>query len=142
MSTRTFAALAGVVYVLVGILGFVPGLVSAPTAGDPTLGMEHSYGYLFGLFPINTLHNIVHLVIGAWGLVSYGSWLAAKRFAAGLAIIYGLLTLLGLIPGLNTLFGLVPLWGHNVWLHAGTALIAAYFAWGVRGAPSARPAVS
>jgi hypothetical protein len=36
---------------------------------------------------------------------------------------------LGLVPGLNTVFGLVPIHGHDVWLHAGTALAAAYFGW-------------
>jgi hypothetical protein len=50
-------------------------------------------------------------------------------FARALAILYGLLAVLGLIPGLNTLFGMVPLHGHDVWLHAGTAMIAAYFGW-------------
>jgi hypothetical protein len=34
---------------------------------------------------------------------------------------------MGLIPGLSTLFGLVPLFGHDVWLHALTAIIAAWF---------------
>jgi hypothetical protein len=36
---------------------------------------------------------------------------------------------MGLIPGLNNLFGFIPLHGHDVWLHAGTAAIAAYFGW-------------
>ena len=44
-------------------------------------------------------------------------------------MLYGLLAVLGLIPATNTLFGFVPLHGHDVWLHAGTALIAAYFGW-------------
>jgi hypothetical protein len=38
-----------------------------------------------------------------------------------------LLAILGLIPATNTMFGLVPIYGNDVWLHAGTALIAAYF---------------
>jgi hypothetical protein len=53
----------------------------------------------------------------------------ARGYAKGLAIIYGILAVMGLIPGLNTLFGLVPLHGHDVWLHAVTAIIAAYFGW-------------
>ena len=36
---------------------------------------------------------------------------------------------MGLIPGMNTLFGMLPIHGHDVWLHAGTAAIAAYFGW-------------
>jgi hypothetical protein len=132
MTTRTFALVAGVIYALVGILGFIPGVVAPPPADAPSLAVNHNYGYLLGLFPINTPHNIVHLLIGVWGLASYGTWRAAHNFAAGLAILYGLLAVLGLIPGLNTTFGLIPLWGHDIWLHAGTAAVAGYFAWGVR----------
>ncbi len=48
-------------------------------------------------------------------------------YGKGVAVIYGLLTLLGLIPATNTTFGLVPIYGNDVWLHAGLALVAAYF---------------
>ena len=140
MNTRTFALVAGIVYVLVGVLGFVPGAVSPPPVDSPHLAVQHNYGYLLGLFPVNTPHNIVHVAIGLWGLASYGSLSAAKTFAAGLAILYALLAVLGLIPGLNTTFGFIPLWGHDVWMHAATAAVAGYFAWGVRTA--ARPALS
>jgi hypothetical protein len=44
-----------------------------------------------------------------------------------LAVIFGVLTVMGLIPGLNTVFGLIPLFGHDIWLHALTAIAAAYF---------------
>ena len=140
MNTRTFALLAGIIYLLVGILGFVPPALAPPPADAPDLAMQHNYGYLLGLFPVNTLHSIVHLAVGLWGLASYSSGSAAKAFAAGLAIVYGLLAILGLIPGLNSTFGFIPLWGHDIWLHAGTAAVAAYFAWGVRTAP--RPAMT
>jgi hypothetical protein len=132
MNTRTFAITAGVIYLLVGILGFVPGAVAAPPADAPNMAVHHNYGYLLGLFPVNTPHNLVHLLIGVWGIASYKTWGAAKSFAAGLAILYALLAVAGIIPGLNTTFGLIPLWGHDIWLHALTALVAGYFAWGVR----------
>jgi hypothetical protein len=45
----------------------------------------------------------------------------------GLMIFYGTLAVMGLIPVLNTSFGLIPILGHDVWLHALTALAAAYF---------------
>jgi hypothetical protein len=52
---------------------------------------------------------------------------ASRVFARGIAIINGVLMLMGLFPGWNTVFGLLPLFGHDVWLHAGAALVAAYF---------------
>jgi hypothetical protein len=36
---------------------------------------------------------------------------------------------MGFFPNFNTMFGMVPLWGHDIWLHAGATAIAAYFGW-------------
>jgi hypothetical protein len=129
MLLRRFALVAGLVYLVVGILGFVPGLVQPPHA-PRELAVDAGYGNLLGLFPINVVHNVVHLLIGAWGVAAWRSHAGALGFARGLAVIYGLLTVLGLIPATETLFGLAPLYGHDVWLHAATALVAAYFGFG------------
>ena len=125
---RTFALVAGLIYLVVGILGFIPGLVTPPEGGHE-LAIEAGHGRLFGLFPINAMHNVVHLAIGLWGLLAYRSTSGSVTYARGLAILYGLLAVLGLIPATNTLFGLAPIHSNDIWLHAGTALIAAYFGW-------------
>ena len=80
-----------------------------------------------GLFPVNVLHNLVHLAFGVWGLLAARTVVGSVVYGKGVAIIYGLLTLLGLIPATNTTFDLVPIYGNDVWLHAGLALLAAYF---------------
>ena len=128
MPVRYFAIIYGIVFLLVGIAGFVPGLV---TMADPAadVAADAGFGRLFGLFPINWLHNLVHIAFGIWGLVAYRSFSGARRFARAVAIIYAVLTVMGLIPVLNTTFGLIPLYGHDVWLHALLALVAAYFGW-------------
>jgi hypothetical protein len=127
MTTRTFSLVVGIVFLLVGLLGFIDALKSLPPADAPTLSVSAGYGYLLGLFPVNMLHNFVHLGIGAWGLTSYRNYPAARTFTYGLMIFYGALAVMGLIPVLNTTFGLIPIFGHDVWLHALTALAAAYF---------------
>ena len=129
MQTRYFALVIGIVYVLIGLLGFLPGVVAAPPTGAPSLAVDAGYGYLLSLFPINILHNIVHLVIGLLGLVSYRRFSDARLFARGLAIFYGLLAIMGFVPVLRTTFGLIPIFGHDIWLHAVSALAAAYFGW-------------
>jgi hypothetical protein len=128
-AVRAFALAAGIVYLAVGVLGFVPGITQPPPSGAPDVAIDAGYGYLLGLFPINVLHNLVHLAIGLWGVASYKSFGASRIYARGLAIVYGLLAIMGLIPGLNTTFGLIPIFGHDVWLHALTAAAAAYFGW-------------
>lgn len=130
MATRYFALIAGLAYILAGLLGFFPGAVSDPVTGDPDHNIVGNWGYLLGLFPVNFLHNLVHLALGIWGVMAYRDFLASRGFAKGLAIIYIVLAVMGLIPGLNTVFGLVPLFGHIIWLHAVTAIVAIYFGWG------------
>ena len=126
MNIRTFALLYGIVFLLVGIAGFVPGLVTAHP-GMPPLVVDEGAGALFGLFPVNILHNIVHIAFGVWGLAVYRNAGAATTYARSVAIIYALFTIMGLLPALNTTFGLVPLHGNDVWLHAVLAAGAAYF---------------
>ncbi len=129
MQVRYFALILGIIYLLVGIAGFIPGLVTYPVVVDPAAApVDH--GLLLGLFPVNFLHNLVHIVFGIWGIVAYRSFGGAVTFSRVFAVVFGLLAVLGLIPGLNTLFGLVPLYGHDIWLHAVTALVAAWFGFG------------
>jgi hypothetical protein len=119
----------GVIYIVVGVLGFVPRLLTSP-ADAPPLAVNQAYGYLFGLFPVNILHSLVHVAIGVWGVFAARTVPAARTYAASTAIIFGVLTVMGFIPRLNTVFGLIPLFGHDVWLHALTAIVAAYFGFG------------
>lgn len=127
MKTRYFALIVGIIFLLIGLAGFVPGLLAPIMGSAPPLEVDSGYGYLLGLFPINVLHNIVHLLVGVLGVVSYRTYDTARLYARGLTIVYTVLAIMGLIPVLNTTFGLIPLFGHNIWLHALTALIAAYF---------------
>jgi hypothetical protein len=127
MTTRNFAMFIGMIFLAVGLLGFFPGAVTPPPVGAPNLAIDSGYGYLLGLFPINVFHNLVHLAVGVWGLVASRTLAGSLSFARGLAIFYGVLTIMGLIPGLKTTFGLIPIFGHDVWLHVVTAGVAAYF---------------
>jgi hypothetical protein len=69
----------------------------------------------------------VHILFGVWGLVAAGGLAGAVLYARAVAVIYALLTVLGVIPATNTAFGLVPIYGHDVWLHGVLAVVAAYF---------------
>jgi fumarate reductase subunit D len=92
------------------------------------------------LFPVNALHNIVHILFGAWGLFAAGTFSAARTYARVVAVAYALLTILGVIPATNTTFGLVPIYGHDIWLHALLATIAAYFGFAYRETAVTSPA--
>ena len=132
MTTRTFALIFGIAYLGAGLLGLMPGLLTPLPADAPPTRFDVMQGELLGLFPVNMLHTAVHLAIGAWGLMAFMGWLAPRTYARSLAVLYGVLGVMGLVPGLNTLFGLTPLYGHDVWLHLGTAAVAAYFGFAAR----------
>jgi hypothetical protein len=141
MTTRNFALLFGIVFLLVGIAGFVPQLVTPLHAEHPSLSLAANSGQLFGLFPVNVAHDVVHVLFGLWGLIAFRSVAAARGYARGVALIYLVLTIAGFVPQLDNMFGLVPLYGNDIWLHAVLALIAAYFGW-VHRDPVVVPAVN
>jgi Domain of unknown function (DUF4383) len=124
---KRFALFFGIVFLLVGIAGFVPGITTPHT--HPDVVLTAGLGLVLGLFAVNVLHNLAHLLFGAWGLYASTSDAAARMYGKCVAIAYALLTVMGLITQMNlhTAFGYVPLYGHDVWLHAALAIVAGYF---------------
>ncbi len=102
--TQTIARVFGIVFLLVGLLGFV------------TTPFSMEGGLLLGLFPVNVLHNLVHLIFGAWGLLAGRTFAGATAYCRIAGIAYIALAVVGFLT--PTGFGLVPLGGHDVWLHA------------------------
>ncbi|HYF59767.1 MAG TPA: DUF4383 domain-containing protein [Burkholderiaceae bacterium] len=129
---KSFALFYGVVFLLVGIAGSIPGMTSPHDHPDVVVGT--GLGLLFGLFPVNVIHNIIHAAFGAWGILASRDRGWSRTYAKSVAIIYALLTVFGLIAAgrIYTTFGLAPLYGHDVWLHAALAAGAAYFAFAHR----------
>ena len=128
MSTlRRFALVYGIVFLLVGIGGFVPGITQPHS--HPDVQVTAFLGAVLGLFAVNLLHNAAHLLFGVWGLVASRSDAASRTYGRVVAIAYALLALMGLFSTMNlhTAFGFVPLYGHDVWLHLLLAAGAFYF---------------
>lgn len=121
---RNVTLIFAVVFTAIGLLGFVPALLSPPPA-EEAMAVNAMHGLLFGLFPVNLLHNLVHLAFGVWAFFAYfSSRLASRAYLRSVAVIYLVFAVAGLIPGLDTLFGLVPLHGNDVWLHILIAAVA------------------
>ncbi len=129
MTIRNFALAYGIIFIIVGVAGFFAAFRSPYPVTDPALLITANQGYLFGLFPVNVLHNLVHLAFGIWGIAVYKSASGSLAYARSVEIIYAIFVIMGLIPVLNTAFGLVPLHAHDIWLHILLAVGAAYFAY-------------
>jgi hypothetical protein len=108
--------LAGIGFVLVALLGFVQGGMSMEA--DPNLAPK-----LLGMFPVNLLHNCVHLALGVWGLAAARTHAAARAYCRIAGVLYLALTALGYVSPNG--FGLVPLGGADVLLHLALGLVLA-----------------
>ena len=108
MSGQRITLVLGVVYVLVGILGFIPGVTNN--------------GLLLGIFAVNTLHNIAHLVLGA-ALVYGGMSAAWPAVNKALAIVFAVLVVVSFVaPVVEQL----PLNLPDTVLHLVSALVTGY----------------
>jgi hypothetical protein len=117
---RTVAAVLGVVYLLVGVLGFLPAVVTGGSVAD----MPSASGSLIGIFPINALHNVVHMAIGAALLYGAMATPTAILVSRVIGIVYLVVGIAGLVSADG--FGLLPLGGPDIFLHLATGAVLAY----------------
>src|SRR5690606_868248 len=110
MALQPLTLVYGVAFLLVGLAGFIPGLLAPVPPDAPRLLVPQGHGMLFGILPVNVLHNLVHLVFGIWGMAAQRSALASRGFLRTVGIVYLGLALLGAIAPTSTLFGLAPIW--------------------------------
>ena len=121
---QTTAAAVGAVFLLVGVLGFIPGIVSDYDTLE--FAGHESEAELLGLFQVSILHNIVHLLFGVAGLVLARSIRGAQSFLIGGGIIYLVLWIYGLAIDHDSTANFVPLNDADNWLHLllGAGMIA------------------
>ncbi|UOD80742.1 DUF4383 domain-containing protein [Paenarthrobacter ureafaciens] len=109
------AQIVGVVFLLVGILGFIPGITS--NYGTMQFAGHTSEALLLGIFQVSILHNIVHLLFGAAGLLMAKTPGQARNYLVGGGIIYLVLWIYGLLIGQDSTANFVPLNSADNWLH-------------------------
>jgi hypothetical protein len=124
---RTAAVAVAAVFLLVGILGFIPGIT---TDYDTMQFAGHESGAkLLGVFQVSILHNFVHILFGAVGLALARQASTARLFLIGGGAIYLVLWLYGLVVGQDSGANFVPLNTADDWLHfiLGLGMIALGF---------------
>lgn len=119
MATRTNiqkASLAvGAVFLLVGILGFIPGITG--NYDQLHFAGAHSEAMLLGLFQVSALHNVVHLLFGVAGVALARSAAGARSFLLYGGVIYLVLFIYGLVIPQDSAGNFVPLNGYDNILH-------------------------
>lgn len=107
----------GFIFLLVGILGFIPGVTGNYDAMK--LAGHHSGALLFGVFQVSILHNIVHLLFGVVGIGMARTVPGSQGYLVVGGIIYLVLWIYGLVTGGESAANFVPLNDADNWLHLG-----------------------
>lgn len=109
------AMIVGAVFLLVGILGFIPGITT--DYGAMEFAEHHSEAKLLGLFQVSVLHNLVHLAFGVAGLAMARAAATARTFLVAGGVVYLALWIYGLIIDHDSAANFVPLNAADNWLH-------------------------
>lgn len=129
------ALIVGVVFLLFGILGFIPGITT--NLDQIEFASHHSQAMLMGIFQVSILHNIVHLLFGVGGIALARSFGGARNYLIWGGVVYLALWLYGLIVPHDSAANIVPLNNADNWLHLvlGVGMIALGILLGRRNRP-------
>jgi hypothetical protein len=123
-TVQRVALVFGIGFLLAAVAGFA-GTGMSNMDPDPSTAPR-----ALGLFPVNVLHNFVHLAFAVWGLAAFRSFGASRAYCRAAGVIYLVLAVLGLVTPDG--FGLVPLGGNDIWLHVALGAPLAYFGFAAR----------
>ncbi len=131
---RLVAVIFGAVYLLVGLLGF------AVTGGVGFIATDG--GLLLGIFEVNPLHNIAHLLIGAALLIAgLSSVRAAKGVNVTIGAVYLLLGIVGFFL-VGTSLNILALNTADHFLHLASAIVLLGVGLGAERGTSSRSALA
>lgn len=112
---KKLATWFGIVFLLIGVLGFVPGITN-------------DEGMLLGIFHVDAIHNIIHIVFGILAFwMGMSGEAGAKNYFKLVGVVYGLVAVLGFFQGdSDMILGIFHNNMADTWLHIVLALIALY----------------
>ncbi|HWO07687.1 MAG TPA: DUF4383 domain-containing protein [Candidatus Paceibacterota bacterium] len=119
---QTLAWVFGIVLTLVGILGFVPGVTTD--------------GMLLGIFHVDALHNIIHIVTGLAALAAAWGMYSSRLYFQVFGVVYAVVTVVGFVQG-DTVLGLFGVNMADNLLHLAIAAVALYAGFMMKDSPAA-----
>lgn len=112
---RLAALAVGAVFLLVGVLGFIPGITThyshLSSAGHDSMAK------LLGIFQVSVLHNVVHLLFGVAGIAASRTRATSRAYLIGGGVIYLVLWVYGLVVDQASSANFVPVNTADNWLH-------------------------
>jgi hypothetical protein len=120
MAVQAAALLVAGGFILIGVLGFIPGVTT--DYGLLDWAGPHSGAKLFGVFAVSGLHNVIHLTSGVVGVALARTYAASRAYLLGGGAVYVAIWLHGLLMGRRSA-NLLPVNGPDNWLHFGIGVV-------------------
>ncbi|HJV08145.1 MAG TPA: DUF4383 domain-containing protein [Acidimicrobiales bacterium] len=117
---HAFAATMGLLFLVVGIAGFIPGITS--NYGDLAFAGPESAAKLFGVFEVSVLHNLVHLLFGV-GLLAAARVAWSRLYLLGGGVLYLGVAAYGMLVDHESDANFLPINDADTVLHVGLALL-------------------
>ncbi|WP_426185149.1 DUF4383 domain-containing protein [Microbacterium sp. TWP3-1-2b2] len=130
---QKIALVFGIVFLLVGVAGFIPGLTHS--AEHLAGAGAHSEAQLLGVFQVSVLHNLVHLAFGVVGVLVVARAAVARMYLIWGGLVYFVVWLYGLFAVTNDQLNVLPVNDADNWLHLALALGMLLLGIFVNGAP-------
>jgi hypothetical protein len=134
------ALLIGVIFLIVGVLGFVPGITT--NYDEMELAGHESRSELLGVFQVSILHNVVQLLFGVAGLVMARTITTARLFLVGGGLIYLVLWLYGVLIDRGQDENFVPVNDADNWLHLALGVVMVVLGLVIGRGRTARPSAA
>lgn len=120
---KTAAMATGIVFLAIGVLGFIPAFTTASAEGVK----------LLGIFEVDPVHNIVHIVSGLAFLAAAQTAKASRMTFQVFGVVYALVTLLGFLLGTDgRLLGLFHINAADNFLHLFLTAAFLYLGFGTK----------
>lgn len=119
-ATEVVALVFGVVFLVVGILGFIPGITT--DYDTMTWAGHHSDAKLLGIFEVSVLHNIIHLAFGVAGILMARSIGLARIYLIGGGVVYFAVWIYGVSIDRDDAANFIPVNDADNWLHLALAV--------------------
>jgi len=130
---QKIALVFGIVFLLAGIAGFIPGLTHS--AEHLAGAGAHSEAQLLGVFQVSVLHNLVHLAFGVVGVLVVARAAVARMYLIWGGLVYFVVWLYGLFAVTSDQLNVLPVNDADNWLHLALALGMLLLGIFVNGAP-------
>jgi hypothetical protein len=115
VTAKTAALVLGFVFLIVGVLGYVPNPIVGPT----------------GIFVTNQVHNLFHIASGIVLLMGAYTSFSASLALKIIGVVYAAVAVLGfLMPG-DMMMGMVAMNMADRWLHVVLAIVILYAGFGL-----------